>query len=426
MGKGKMSKKRIVDFNDELSQVNESLINIQGNLEKKRSSVEEDSKQLEELENQLMELGVIVKKSTSEKKNESSFHVLSDIYLKEKYETIEKEVLKEIESNENLLPSLTKLDYLVAFSAGIVASVVDFLLVKIPKDITYLNEFAQDGSKLTAWIKSLGNDEDGKLNAFFSKMEDTFKVSYDASTKKDFGEYASNVEGFYPKTHRMMSLGHDPFFGLIFSLIDIFNGSITFIDAKGAVHYVVLEKFQNQKNADFIFAPFIYIGHLLSDFCTKMGIPVPGWAFTQLLQFGKLGKEKDHTVADLARWMYINGYDLRHFMVMGTVPGIIELLIRIYNQGSSSHADPFSLQYEKELTEIHGNIRLHKLLFIAHAVASSGNVLKVIMYKGNPLSLNIPELLALTKETIRNGQISLRDKTAEKIIRNRDNINKNW
>jgi hypothetical protein len=420
-----MSRDRRIDFSDDFSRISQDLSNINKDIEMQRKNSEQISNQIKELANQLKELGINIESESSSDQIKQGINVLSDDYLNKLSESIEKDCLKEINSNINMLPSLSKLDYLIGFFVGLIAAVVDFLLVKIPQDINYLGNFKQDGSNITSWFKSLGIDDDGHLNHFFSKMEEWCKVSYDASTTNAFGEYNQDVNGFYPKTHRMMSLGHDPFYGLIFSLIDMFNGSITLIDARGVIHHVALEKFQNPTIGGMVFAPFLYLGHLLSDLCTKMGIPIPGWAFTQLLHFGKFG-EKERSVADLTRWMYLEGYDLRHFVSMSIVPSIIELLTRIYNKFTVDDAEFLSLQYEKDLMEIQYKIRLHKLLFIAHSVATSGNAIKIAMYHGNPLALNLAEILAFTKESIQFGQILLRDKTPEKIIRNRDNIDKWW
>ncbi|UZD48725.1 hypothetical protein [Peribacillus frigoritolerans] len=208
-------------------------------------------------------------------------------------------------------------------------------------------------------------------------------------------------------------------------LIDIFNGSITLIDSKGVIHSIALEKFQDIPMQDKIFAPILWLGHLVSDLCTKMGLPIPGWGFTQLLQFGSFG-ENERTIADLTRWMYIEGYDLRHFLTIGTVPGIIELLTRIYFKCTLKKDELASPMYAKNLKELQENIRLQRLLFCAHSVAASGNIIKIILLQGNPLAFNTAELLAFIKQSIRIGQVNRRDKTGEKVIRNRDRINKEW
>ncbi len=205
----------------------------------------------------------------------------------------------------------------------------------------------------------------------------------------------------------------------------MFNGSITLIDAKGAIHVVPLKDFQNKSLKNNTLAPFIWFGHILSDLCTKMGIAIPGWGLTQLLQFGKVG-EKDRIIADLAKWMYLEGYDLRHLLTMGTMPATIEIFTKLYFKLTIPEAELLSPLYAKDLNKIHNNIRLQKLLFIAHSVASSGNVMKIMLHQGNPLAFNTAQLFNFFKQSVEMGIVRSRETTGEKIIRNRERIDKEW
>jgi hypothetical protein len=57
---------------------------------------------------------------------------------------------------------------------------------------------------------------------------------------------------------------------------------------------------------------------------------------------------------------------------------------------------------------------------------SGGNLLKVFTYSGNPLAINLPQWLFLLKESVSLLKAATRDKTPEKIIRNRATINNVW
>jgi len=420
-------KKKIIDFDKEFTDIQSSLCDVSSKLRNAKEKSNLVSEEIIKLEKELQELGLSKSNSSFEWldiKNINHNHYSSE-FFSNLSKDLEEQVTKEVNGNTNLLPATTKLDYSVALIIGTLGAVVDMLYVKIPSDITYLNQYEQKGSKITEWLKSLGIDEDGKLNHFFRQLEQTNKVSFDASTKHGLGSYSEEVSGFYPKTHRLMSLGHDPFYGLIFGLLDIINGNITLIDSKGVIHNVSLEKFQDITFEDKVFAPFVWIGHILSDVCTKMGVPVPGWGFTQLLQFGSFG-ENNRTFADLARYMYLEGYDLRHLVTMGIVPGIIDLCMRIYFKLTLAESDAYSLLYQRNLKEVQDRIRLEKMLFIAHSVATSGNVLKIILYQGNPSALNISEVLAFVKQSVEMVRIQQRNTTGEKVIRNRQKINDEW
>ena len=66
------------------------------------------------------------------------------------------------------------------------------------------------------------------------------------------------------------------------------------------------------------------------------------------------------------------------------------------------------------------------MLFLAHAIAASGNALKVFVYSGNPLAINLTQWLFFLKETVNIVRASMRDRTPEIIIRNRSKINQEW
>jgi hypothetical protein len=130
------------------------------------------------------------------------------------------------------------------------------------------------------------------------------------------------------------------------------------------------------------------IGHLLSDAFTKMGLPAP---FLPLLQFFNVGSfgEKGRTLAEVARWMYLQGYDLRHFLVSGLTPGVVEIILRAYIM-VRHHA-------EHGATPIHlaGNPKYRAMLLASHGIAALANAGKVALCQGNPLAVNYAEWMAL-------------------------------
>lgn len=82
--------------------------------------------------------------------------------------------------------------------------------------------------------------------------------------------------------------------------------------------------------------------------------------------------------------------------------------------------------YIQELKSIQNNIRLEKMIFIAHYVAVSGNIGKIMMYHGNPSAFNFSEWLVFAKQSVQMLLILLRDATGEKIVRNRSRIDEEW
>lgn len=333
----------------------------------------------------------------------------------------ESEIIKEIYAKPTIFPPLSNLDFAIVAIAGILATVLDILIVSIPKDVNYLNKYRQEGSSLTDFLRARGINSDGKLNDCLSWFEKNCKLPFDRV--KDVP-----VEGFNPKQHRLLGLAHDPLLGIIFGTLDIWNGSVTAIDVHG--------KFQVIKTVDvddpikLLFAPVFWLGHIISDLCTPMGIEIPGWGLLQILQIGSFG-EKERTIADLSRYMYLEGYDMRHFLTMSIVPAAVELVVRGYFHLTKYYEKQDNLQglpmlAEREMQKIADNLKLHKMLFFAHAAASSGNALKVAMYQGNPSAINIDEWGVFFKESVTMLKASHRDRTGEQIKRNRENINKIW
>lgn len=329
------------------------------------------------------------------------------------------QIHKEIYKNPKLLPKLTGLDRGIICITGAIATIIDFLVVKIPKDVNYLGRFQQEGSSLTKWIKSLGVEENGELKGLFKWFEANAKVPYDLS-------HNSAIDGFYPKTHRLHSLAHDPLFGMIFGVIDILFGQMTTIDKAGKL---VVVSTKSASLGQKVFSPIIWLAHIVSDICTKQGIPIPAWGFSQLLQVGNFGV-KYRTMADLSRWMYINGYDLRHFVTMSVPVAVIEIIIRAYHYLSHVKKQDLDLSfkpiYQGDLDKIESNLKLHKMLFLAHTFAASGNVAKVIAYQGNPLAINFAEWIRWLDESINIVSALTRDKTPEMIQRNRQKIDAEW
>lgn len=426
-----MSKKKIIDFNEEFSSIQDSISSLSSDSFYVNRMNQENLEEIERLEKEISNLFSKSNLQQNEIFNQKTNHIDSNlrIYSKEYFKNIsdelEKQLLSDVNNRADLIPPLTKLDITISVVIGLVGAIVDLFLVKVPKDINYLKKYQQGGSPFTEWLRTLGIDENGKLNDFFQLLEEKCKVNFDASTTKAFPDYANQVNGFYPKTHRMMNLGHDPLFGLIFGLIDMFNGRTTLIDSKGIIHCISIEKYQAFPMDNKIFAPLIWLGHILSDVCTKMGIPIPGWGFTQLLQFGNFG-ENSKTIADITRWMYVEGYDIRHFLTMSTVPAVIEMCTKMYFKFTLSKDEFLSPIYIQELKSIQNNIRLEKMLFIAHSVAVSGNIGKIMMYHGNPLALNFSEWLVFAKQSVQMLLIQSRDATGEKIVRNRSRIDEEW
>lgn len=423
---------RILNWDNEFLEMSQRIRDIHSSFATINQTQKQETEKLTQLQNDVINLakdiGVsediirnILDNNLQPSKSQRQLIWEDEIFLNNNFLIIEDRVKEEVFRNPEILPPLSNLDYAIVSISGLVATILDFLVVKIPKDINYLGKYKQEGSNFTQWLKTLGFDQEGELNPFLKWCEDTCKVSYDQSINQ-------NIKGFNPKTHRLLSLGHDPLFGLIFGTLDIINGNMTAFDINGNLH--ILKTF-DMSLEDKAFAPLIWLGHIISDMSTKMGVPIPGWAFLQLMQFGFYGSDTK-TIADISRWMYLNGYDLRHFITMSVPVTVIEIIVRGYHYLScldSAEQLQYSLHTSianREMYQIQSNLKLHKMLFLAHAISASGNALKIFTYAGNPLAINLPQWLFFAKESLTILQAVTRDTTPKKIVRNRDKINDAW
>ncbi len=424
-----MAKSRIIDFNQELSETSEKLETIYSSSNEVLSELEDNSTQIDALEKEIDDisklLDVTIVKGIEAPMDDMLITDINEnvnsIFLdySEEIKKLEPAIQDEIYKNPRFLPELSNLDIAIVGISGVIATIIDMLIVKLPKDMNYLAKYQQSGSDITAWLKSFGIDEKGKLNGFLKWLENNAKVSYDQSTNP------GGFNNFFPGNHRLLSLGHDPVFGLIFGTIDILMGQMTVIDGKGFIH---ITKTFDMPIGDKVFAPIIWLAHIISDISTKRGIPIPGWGFTQLLQVGSFG-EKNRTVADLTRWMYESGYDLRHFATMATVPASIEIIVRLYHylgMDKPLQRDQYAALSDYEMDRIKRDLKLHKMLFASHTIASTGNAVKVFSMRGNPAAINIAEWTMLLRESIVMVKAAKRDKTPEKIKRNREKIDEKW
>ncbi len=275
-------------------------------------------------------------------------------------------------------------DYLIVMLAGLVATLLDIFLVRIPADTHFLGKM-QSGSPLTKWLKENSKPVHEHV---LSRFERVAKVPYDDSVGK-------LVEGLSPKMHRLMSPGHDPILGFIFGVINIMGGTGTFIDKNGN-----LKRIDKAVSPEGLIVAFLKVFlHLLSDVCTSAGIQPPFFTLLQLVKtkspfvLGPSGERVSWT--DVTKYMYTHGYDLRHFATMGIVPGTIEMMIRGWwlCKNFDNRKDGQDLELVK--------VKMTSMLMLGHTIATSGNLLKTgLIFGMNPLALNWAQILMMFPVTM--------------------------
>lgn len=288
-------------------------------------------------------------------------------------------VFEDMTSKFELL-RLEKNDYVFAAAAGVVAGFIDVLFVgtiQKGKNAQGLQKKVDESfEKIVSWYSKqeqitelkrnerlATNPEDkAKINTLINNikenkvmsrtgelrnrtikddikfLEKTHRVSYDAVRH-------SSVSGMTPDNHHLLSLAHDPsILGLIFGIVDQLTGKATFIDNSGKIVRQVTGNLNNELSGNIIQkiiqAVSNWFGHLMSDVAGSStskgrgsGLPFPGASALQFLQFGNFNlspSKQNMTIAEVAEWMFKEGYDLRAFTTELIPVVIYETLIRMY------------------------------------------------------------------------------------------------
>lgn len=270
-------------------------------------------------------------------------------------------------------------DYSVVALAAALAVAADVLVVKTPKT-----------SMLTKFMKGYdARTADDPLGRALRLLEKKCKVPFDTSKGSD----GQRISGMYAKAHRFMTLGHDPVLRIIFGVRDNMDGTATGFayDHAGQTHSCFHEAVPGaDEDVKLIAAALRQIGHLLSDVATPMGLPAPFMTLLQGLNVGSFG-EKERTVGEIARLMYVEGYDLRHYLAFGTVPGIVEIVLRAYIM--LRHYSEHGAMPE----DVTSTPKYRLMLKVAHGITTLGNATKVACMGGDPLAINVAEWQALAR-----------------------------
>lgn len=310
--------------------------------------------------------------------------------------------------------TLDRYDLALSVAAGVIAGVVDVLLVGIPAHPAFVGIPKSEGG----WLSNLMKEKTGQIFPAdkIRELEKAYPVPYDPSTNRNLHE---NIAGLYPKSHRFHSLGHDPLLGFIFGVRDILAGEFTAIGGDG--HLIVQQVAAPFMQGEQIFvrileAMKIQFGHLASDIATPAGLPAPLMPLLLFFQFGKIGN-KSHTIAEMARFMYLQGYDFQHFMASSVPVMITEVIIRVGYFIRSIH-DGKTLA---EAVPSASSIKLRRQLLIAHSVATLINAGKVYVTQ-DPFAISWAQALAFLRYVmpelafLLHGKEAARSKMVEKQI----------
>lgn len=313
--------------------------------------------------------------------------------------------IKDLTKEVKTFPDMSTLDVIMCCIGGAVASLIDFLLVGKPKLVGKNQKFT--GSILTNLLRQIDGD-----SGIFKYFSDKCKVPYDLSCL---------TEVVTPNNHRLRSLAHDPLFGLIFAIIDIFLGTTTCINDNGMLEIIPTKK---STLTDKVFSVFLYMGHIISDICTSRGLPIPGSFLTQI----NFNNEFLKQISDISESMYINGYDCRHLLSMSSSVVTSHFIINTYLEIIKPINNVKNMYYENELQQFEHKLKTTEMMLVTDSIASIGNALKIFLPpdSGNFTAINLAQWVSFANSSIGFIRALLRDKTAENVIANRKIINENW
>ena len=313
--------------------------------------------------------------------------VLEDIFTCEELRENER-VIRQLNAEYNAVHKLDKFDVAICAGAGMLAALVDILMIGIPQKTPE----GLKGGPLANYVRDYFDKKFPEADMQELANSKVSKVPYDAQDNRNTSIYVEGLSAYY---HRLLSLGHDPFLGFVFGVMDIMTGRMTTIDKAGKIVSQIMPNYADRTEKDIFQALAKQIIHFKSDITTSMGLPAPLMGLFNLLQFGSIG-EAEQTIAEIVQGMYYEGYDFIHFCTLSIPVLLVEVIVRIgyaikrVKEGHSiKDSIPFSTNHEK-------NPKLGTMLFIAHTAATAVNAGKVY-FTQNPMAINYPQWVAFAK-----------------------------
>jgi hypothetical protein len=267
-------------------------------------------------------------------------------------------------------------DLIIATVAGLAAAAVDVTIVKIPKTMRF-NGAPQEGSSLTEYLRSKAVPSDNWL-------AELARVPFD-SLNPDQPDLRLS-----PMTHRADTFGHDPLVGLVFGVIDIMRGTSTGVARDGTMF---VRDIADPTTSNPLAAIVLELAHLLSDVGTRSGLPLPGWSLLRLVNAGSFGGQ---SVSDLARQMYLRGFNTWHLPAMGASVSAAEITLRAGWALRGSLDEDWAKQCDDEermagTTRTGNHPRFLMMSLLTHGIATAANAGKIAAAGGNPLAWNMTQ-----------------------------------
>ncbi|RRD69271.1 MULTISPECIES: hypothetical protein [unclassified Desulfovibrio] len=255
----------------------------------------------------------------------------------------------------------------------------------------FTNSSVQKVAKWSGWPGAREGKDSTK--SAIAWLERNYPVNYDFGTSSSTGNAVKNMT---LKNHHLKSLGHSPdIIGLLFSILDQFNNTASFID-KG--HIVVVKggsndqfELQGSTLVAKIFAGFCnWFMHLMSDVAGSSGaagrgsgIPIPFYNLLTFLNVGAFGQD-NHSLATIFTKVFEEGYDARHGAATAIPPLVTELLIRVLYTVKRRYYHKFEW---KDCVPSASVPELRRMLFVGYGILCTGDAIDAFVKSGGELIL---------------------------------------
>lgn len=350
---------------------------------------------------------------------------ITDILTNDDIELTEKKIQNHIK-DFNARYNLDAWDYAISVSCGLFAAMLDILCIKAPASPTVAWNTKVDGI-FNQWVQTAFNkilDPERSKN-----LSIKFPVgSADCSTTADLLTKTKKI--LCPANHRLKALSHDPLLSFIFGIRDMKNGTCTVVH-EGKI--VIFKSTKEVTEGNIFQLLGKMFGHLLSDVNAPsangnrgMGLPVPFMGILRMLENIPFG---DSNFGRQIEYMYIKGYDFRHFVTTTIPTTVMEVLLRTFY--TIKQIKIYGDEFGKAIIDtmpFNINPKFRIILALSYGTFASINAGKVYITK-NILNANYSAWMGFAWNTFFSLKWALIDKhlklwseLEEKEIKNIENI----
>jgi hypothetical protein len=240
-------------------------------------------------------------------------------------------------------------DYVVVTVAGIVGTLLDLLLLKIPDNPKFLLTLPQ-GYALTSWLR-----------------ENVHRLRED---------YLTPLKALTEPAEQDNKAVRDSLLAFISAMCDIVRYTGTHVDEHGNV--VQAERLSSTTEQEATKQIITMLLRLFSEVFTSIGMESP---------FERFAESADAPLAwsEVIQYLHAHGYKPQQLLIEGVLPAAIDLLVKGY--WLLKHVDQ-----QDNLERL--NVKLTSMLLLSHSLVLSGHFAKSgILFQFNPFALNWDQML---------------------------------